>query len=71
MENQNFKSFLKKMFECYCLVTIQTQNFFPYFGHVTMYMYTFFFIRNINIYVYMYSLYVICTLIFLIKINND
>jgi len=27
------------MFECYCLITIQTQNFIPYYGHATMYTY--------------------------------
>jgi hypothetical protein len=39
METQNFKSFLCKKFECYCVITIQTQIFIPYFGHVYIYMY--------------------------------
>ncbi len=39
METHNFKSFLCKKFECYCVITIQTQNFIPYFGHVYIYMY--------------------------------
>jgi hypothetical protein len=47
------------MFDCHCLITIQTQNFIPYFGHVTMYTYIYvFFIIKFG-------------LIFLIKIKND
>jgi hypothetical protein len=35
------------MFDCHCLITIQTQNFIAYFGHVTMYTcnYVFFIIK--------------------------